>query len=378
MTSKADRIAGSEKHWVSLCLATALLIGVSTQAQAKDEHPNRYIQVNLVSDISGVAALTDPDLVNPWGISFGPTTPFWVSDNGAGVSTLYTVTNDSSGMTHVVKRSLVVSIPGEGNVTGQVFEGTGSFNSDIFLFVSEDGTISGWRGALGTAAEVLVPASGAIYKGVTVVTTGTDKWLLAANFSAGSIDVFDTSMALVGQFSDPDAPADYAPFNVQAIGGKVYVTYAKQDDQKEDEIAGPGFGLVDSFDPATGTFERIATGTDAGGDIRTINAPWGVAVAPDTFGKHAGALLVGNFGSGTIMAFDPEDGEYEGLLRAWNNRPVMIDGLWGLAFGNGGNGGDPNKLYFTAGLDGESHGLFGSLEPTRKPNSKSKSGEHDE
>jgi uncharacterized protein (TIGR03118 family) len=193
--------------------------------------------------------------------------------------------------------------------------------------------------------------------------------LLAANFRAGTVDVFANSatpggpLQMVGQFTDPNAPAGYAPFNVQNIGGTIFVTFAKQDEDKEDDVAGPGNGFIDMFNSQTHTFTRFATGSSAGGDLEEINSPWGLAVAPNTFGSHAGELLVGNFGSGTIMGFDLATGEFQGLLRKPNDRPVAIEGLWALAFGNGGRGGDPDTLYFTAGPDDETHGLFGSLSP---------------
>src|SRR3569833_1262849 len=184
----------------------------------------KYRQVNLVSDLPGVAILQDTNLVNAWGISFGAATPFWVSDNGTGLSTLYAVTNDASGTTHVDKQALQVSIPGEGTVTGQVFNNVGGFNGDLFLFVSEDGTISGWRGALGTTAETLVPAnSNNVYKGVTLATTSKGPVLLAANFKNGTVDVYGTNAALIGQFMDSKAPAGIAPFGIQAISNLVFV-----------------------------------------------------------------------------------------------------------------------------------------------------------
>ncbi len=281
------------------------IASLSTTAVWADQGGNgggdkRYQQTNLVSDQSGVAMLQDPNLVNAWGISFSPSSPFWVSDNGTGLATLYDVTTDSSGMMHVDKRSLEVSIPGDGTPTGQLFNNTTGFNGDLFIFASEDGTISGWRGSLGTAAETLVPGSAAnVYKGITLVMTENGPALLAANFRQATLDMYDASLNLVGEFMDPHAPAGYAPFNVRDIDGLVYVTFAKQDAVKHDDMAGPGNGLIDLFDPMTGKFHRLATGTDAGGKLREINSPWGIAVAPGSFGTHGDQLLVGNFGSGT-------------------------------------------------------------------------------
>jgi uncharacterized protein (TIGR03118 family) len=344
-----------------------LITMVSTGSQAKDDHDKDtfYQQTNLVSDLPGVALLQDTNLVNAWGVSFSPTSPFWVSDNGTGLSTLYAVTNDAAGLPHVAEQALQAAIPGEGSVTGQVFNGTTNFNGDSFLFVSEDGTISGWRNALGTAAEILTTRSNAVYKGVTLATTSGGTVLLAANFAEGTVDVYDGRMNLIAQLTDAQAPAAYAPFNVQSIGSMVVVTFAKRDPGTVDDVAGVGHGLIDLLDLNTMKLHRFVTGSDAGGNLKAISSPWGVAVAPATFGEHASQLLVGNFGSGTIMAFD-ERGHFEGYLEGKSGTPVVIGGLWALTFGNGGRGGVSGTLYFTAGPDGESHGLFGSLEVKRR------------
>jgi uncharacterized protein (TIGR03118 family) len=218
---------------------------------------------------------------------------------------------------------------------------------------------------LGTTAETLTNKAGAVYKGVALASTANGPVLLAANFSEGTIDVYGTNSALIAQYRDSAAPSDYAPFNVQTLDGMVFVTFAKQDAEKMDEVAGPGNGLIDVFDPNTGTFHRFATGTDAGGNLDEINAPWGLAIAPSTFGQHADQLLVGNFGDGTIMTFDA-NGDFEGFLHAAHGGIVRIDGLWALTFGNGAKAGSPNTLFFTAGPDDESHGLFGELVPTTR------------
>ncbi len=345
----------------SLQLAALLSLGgVSAKAAA-----GAYQQVNLVSDLAGAAILQDTNLVNAWGISFGSTTPFWVSANGTGKATLYAVTNNALGVVQVTKQGLEVNIPGEGNPTGQVFNNLGGFNGDIFLFASEDGTISGWRGALGTNAEVLATRSNAVYKGIALASTANGPVLLAANFAEATVDVYGTNGALIMQLQDTAAPAGYAPFNVQSVNGMIFVTFAVQDADKHDDVPGPGHGLIDILDPQTGAFHRFVTGTDAGGRNHQIDSPWGVALAPASFGRHANQMLVGNFGSGTIMTFD-ETGKFHGLLRAPNSHPIVIDGLWGLTFGNGGRGGSPGTLYFSAGPDGESHGLFGSLVPIPK------------
>jgi uncharacterized protein (TIGR03118 family) len=361
---KSAAAISSRKGWLKSSALLALGCGFALSVRGDQDRPGRYLQTNLVADQPGVAIVTDTNLVNAWGISSGPSTPFWVSDNGMGLATLYAVTY-VQGMVQVAKQPLEVTIPGQGTPTGQLFDGTGSFNGDIFIFASEDGTISGWKG--GTTAEVLVPASSAVYKGITMVTTAKGPMLLAANFANATLDAYGTDLKLAGQFSDPKAPAGYAPFNVQLIGNVVFVTFAKQDAAKHDDAPGPGHGLIDTFNPDTQKFRRFATGSDAGGHLHAINSPWGLALAPKSFGKHGDQLLVGNFGSGTIMSFEAE-GDFEGLLRGVHDGPIVIDGLWGLKFGNDGKGGRSSTLYFSAGPDHESHGLFGSLDPVTKMN----------
>ena len=317
---------------------------------------------NLVSDQPGIAQVTDPNLVNAWGISASATSPFWVSDNGTGVSTLYKVTGGTA-----TKLGLTVSIPGAGSVTGQFFNagaGSGAFNGNNFLFASEDGTISGWRGALGATAETLVAGSSAnVYKGLTYGSTGGFSYGYAANFRTGNVDVIKGSgaaPALAGSFVDPSLPAGYAPFNIQNINGTLYVTYALQDGTKHDEIAGAGNGFVDTFDLNGNFLGRLVSGG-------ALDAPWGLAIAPASWGVIAGDLLVGNFGDGTINRFDASSGVFLGALLGPDGNPLVIDGLWGLQVGNGGSGGDLSALYFSAGPAEESHGLFGEIDPVPEP-----------
>jgi uncharacterized protein (TIGR03118 family) len=358
------------KRHLGLLLSTSLATLACLPVFAKDhslgrnheKEETRYQQVNLVSDLPGVAQVQDTNLVNGWGISYHPTFPFWISDNGSGKTTLYSVTNDASGSPHAETVPLVVSIPGDGTATGQVINNDSSaFNADIFLFVSEDGTISGWRPDLGTAAEVLTSRPTAVYKGVTVATVGTNTVLLAANFREGTLDLYDGNSRLLRQFSDTTAPAGYAPFNVQNLNGTIFVTFARQDAAREDDVSGRGRGLIDIFDLSGGRFHRFAAGSRAGGHVSEMNSPWGLAIAPGTFGSHANELLVGNFGSGTIMTFDAY-GNFRGLLEGTAECPLVIDGLWGLTFGAGGASGVATDLYFTAGPNGESHGLFGVIQ----------------
>jgi uncharacterized protein (TIGR03118 family) len=349
---------------VSLMGATGLLAASAAPAAADP----LFTQTNLVSDQPGVAKITDPSLVNSWGISEGPSTPFWISDNGTGLSTLYAV----PGLTPpVTKLGLTVTInPASGSATaaptGTVFNGTSGFSIDgskaIFLFDSEDGAISGWNPAFGSTAIVAVdhgspnPSLNAVYKGLAMSTFdgGT---LYATNFRAGTVEAYDTSFnpTLTGEFVDPSLPAGYAPFNDKVINGELYVTYAVQDAAKHDDMAGPGNGIVDIFN-LDGTFDKRLVSN--GG---ALDSPWGMAIAPSSFGEFAGDLLVGNFGNGEINAYNATTGTWIGALDGTSGNPLVIDGLWALTFGNGAGGGSLNTLYFTAGPDGESHGLFGSL-----------------
>ena len=319
---------------------------------------------NLVTNDQSAnpAQITDLMLKNAWGISASATGPFWVSDNGTGLSTLYRVDPNTNATT---KQALVVAIPGDGSVTGQVFNNVaGNFNGDTFLFVSEDGTVSGWRGALGSNAEVLATGlSSNVYKGAANAQIGGNSYLYAANFRSGAIDVLKGNAGaptLAGNFTDPGLPAGYAPFNIQNLDGKLYVTYALQDATRRDEVAGAGNGFVSVFDLNGNFLGRV-------GSHGTLNAPWGLAIAPGSFGSLAGDLLVGNFGDGTINAFDLTTSTFVGQLLDGAGNPIVIDGLWGLIAGNGGSAGSPNKLYFTAGPNDEANGLFGVIESVPEP-----------
>jgi uncharacterized protein (TIGR03118 family) len=322
---------------------------------------------NLVSDQPGVAKITDPSLVNSWGITESSTSPFWISDNGTGLSTLYAV---PGSMPPVTKNQLTVTInPATGAAsaapTGTVFNVTSGFSIDgskaIFLFGSEDGAISGWNPAFGTNAIVAVdhgspdPSLNAVYKGLAM-STFNGGTLYATNFRAGTVEAYNSSFnpTLPGGFVDPSLPAGFAPFNDEVINGDLYVTYAKQDAAKHDDVAGLGNGFVDVFNlDGTGEHRLISNGN--------LDSPWGMAIAPSSFGSFAGDLLVGNFGNGMINAYNATTGTFIGTLDGADGNPLVIDGLWALTIGNGAAGGSLNTLYFTAGPDGESHGLFGSL-----------------
>ena len=337
-----------------LSFSCAILLTLATTVRAD------FDVVNLVTDDQSAhpALLTDASLINAWGISSSGTSPFWVSANGSGVADVYSVNSSTNAPAKV---GLTVTIPGDGSVTGQVNNSNSSaFNGDNFLFVSEDGTVSGWRGALGTTAETLQMGSAAnVYKGNTVATISGNTYLYSANFRAGTIDVIKGTAAapnLTGSFTDPNIPAGYAPFNIQNLGGKLYVTYALQDAAKHDDVAGVGFGYVNVFDTEGNFLSRVGT-------QGTLNSPWGLAIAPTSYGELAGDLLVGNFGDGKINAFDTTTDTFMGQLPGSGGQPLSIDGLWGLSVGNNGSAGNNQFVYFSAGPDNESHGLFGVIVP---------------
>jgi uncharacterized protein (TIGR03118 family) len=344
---------------VKLAVATASLM-LSMQSRFALAQ-NAYIQHNLVSDLAGVADHTDTNLLNPWGISFSPTSPFWISDNHSGRSTLY----NSSG----TPQALVVTIPPPAGGTppaspsGTVWNNTTGFiatgnTPSRFLFSTEDGTISAWASGANAVLKVDNSTNDAVYKGLAIGSNSVGTFIYAADFHNGKIDAFDTnfSPALVGAFVDTNIPAAFVPFNIQNLNGELYVTYAQPDADKHDDVPGPGHGYVDVFDTSGNLLRRLVS-------QGVLNSPWGVALAPMGFGPFGGALLVGNFGGGHINAFDPATGDWMGELNGTNGSPLVIPGLWALAFGNGGSGGSPQTLYFTAGPNGETDGLFGSLAP---------------
>jgi len=338
-----------------------------------------YTQHNLLSDVPGLADRTDPNVANAWGLDAGDTSPWWIADNGTGKTTLYNVAGGN-----VVTTFTVPGAGGaQGNPTGLVFNGGPGFvvNNGVgtsaarFIFSSEDGTISAFRGnpIVTVVPNANAPAHGAIYKGLAIDSRTMGTHLYATDFHNGKVDVFDTSFHLVtlsGNFTDPNLPAGFAPFGIQTIGNTLYVTYALQDTAAEDEVAGPGNGFVDSYDLNGNFIRRVAS-------MGELNAPWGLALAPSDFGRFSGDLLVGNFGDGRIHAFDPttltSTGEFEavGLLHSERGRPIQIDGLWALEFGHGttavGANGLTTTLFFTAGPFDEEHGLFGSIVLTEPP-----------
>jgi uncharacterized protein (TIGR03118 family) len=347
---------------------------------------NQYVLHSLVSDLPGIADHLDPCLINPWGIVTSPTSPFWVSANGAGLSTVY----DGNG----VAASLIVAIPGSasaqnpgqqcgstalgrGAPTGIVFNDTTAFligaSPASFIFSTEQGVIAGWNGAAGKTAVILADRSsnGSVYKGLALATRSEGALLYAADFGNARVDVFDAAMnlqSLPGAFTDALIPAGFAPFNIQNLGGSLYVAYAKQDALHHDDVAGAGNGFVDVFDLNGLLLQRLVSGGP-------LNSPWGMTMAPAGFGDFGGDLLVGNFGDGAIDAFDPVSGRFLGALQENSGATIRVSGLWGLTFGNGSRanpsaapaGGDAGTLYFAAGIPGpgtvESHGLLGAIQP---------------
>jgi uncharacterized protein (TIGR03118 family) len=337
-----------------------------------------YTVTKLVADTTGAAAQVDPNLVNAWGLVAGPSTPWWVSDNGTSLSTLY----DGTGAV----LPLVVMVPGA--PTGIVFNGGSGFvvsdgtnmGAATFIFATESGVISGWNQAVpppaATQALTGIDRSGvgAIYKGLAIASTAAGDQLYAADFHNARVDVFDSSFNLEstpGAFVDPKMPRHYAPFGIQNINGAIFVTYARQDKAKVTDVPGAGRGFVDMFDTSGNLLARVAT-------HGALDAPWGMALAPSDndgdqpddhdadFGTFSGDLLVGNFGNGMIHAYQQQpDGRWKphGPLKGSNGKALKISGLWGLSFGNGGPAGPTNTLYFTAGPGGGSHGLFGSIQP---------------
>lgn len=346
------------RHVFALCRACSILgLGV---ALALPAGAAPFTVTNLVTDDQSVnaAQITDPHLINAWGISHSGISPFWVSSNGGGLSALYRVDPVTNATT---KLGLEVAIPGAGNVTGQVFNvgnGTGNFNGNLFLFVSEDGTVSGWRGSLGTSAEVLQTGSDTnSYKGSAISKIGDNAYLYAADFAGAQIDVIKGNPLapnLTGSFIDPTIPNGFAPFNIQNLGDTLYVTYAKVGPDGDDE-SGLGNGFVDAFDLQGNFIARV-------GSNGLLNSPWGLALAPKSFGAFAGDLLVGNFGDGHINAFDTGNDTFIGQLLGAGGIPIEIDGLWALIAGNDGGAGSTQAIYFSAGPVEESHGLFGVLQ----------------
>jgi uncharacterized protein (TIGR03118 family) len=319
---------------------------------------NAFHRINLVSDQPGKAQITDPNLVNAWGMSHGPNTPLWVSDNGKDVSTLYA---GATGGAPVAAVPLVVSTPG-GAPTGQVFNDTtgfdvpGSTRPALFIFAGENGDISAWNQSDGTMAVAVHHFPHTVYKGLALVHSPFGPLLLATNFHGNRVDVFNARfhrLAVAGLFRDSRIPAGYAPFNVAAIGNRVFVTYARQDGTRHDDVPGAGHGFIDVFTNYGTLVRRFAS-------RGVLNSPWGLQVAPSGFGRFGGDLLVGNFGDGRIHVFNVHTGALLATLHNRHGHDIVIPGLWGLLQGDPAAGGS-GSVWFSAGPDGESHGLLGLL-----------------
>ena len=353
-----------------------IAVALSTFACAQ-----HYTEADLVSNVAGRAPVTDANLQNPWGLAASPGSPWWVSNNNSGTATVYSI--DAAGAAHIVPVNPApnefVAVPNApqlapGSPTGIMFNGSKTDfllapgEQAIFIFVTEDGTVQGWNPGVNPASTIIknpnsqVPNAdnGAVYKGATIAEIDGKKFILAANFRSGRIDVFDANFKQVkiseDAFDDDRIPRDFAPFNVQAIGPNIYVTYAKQDAAKHDSVGGAGFGFVAIFN----SHGRMLTHLQHG---PWFNAPWGVVLTTEHFGEFSHALLVGNFRGGTIAAFNPLTGAFLGNVLNPDGTTLTIDGLWALRFGNDHSAGLATTLFFTAGINNEKDGLFGTLTP---------------
>ena len=344
----------------SLAVCLSLLAGI-----ASAQH---YTRTDLTADRSGIssAANIDPNLVNPWGIARSSGGDWWIADNGPGLSTLYDLTG--------LPQSLVVTIPppngqtGTAAPSGTVYNYTGAFNvapgnSAFFIFVTEDGTISGWNPQVnGTNAILAVDHSqqGAIYKGCAIGMTNSGARLYVSNFATAQVEVYDGNFKPIthsGAFVDSKLPAHYAPFGIQNVGGNIVVTFVQRDPGSRDENHGPGLGYVDVFDLKGNLLLRLQHG-------RFLNAPWGIAEAPGDFGVFSHRLLIGNFGDGAINTFNAVSGAWQGALLNQDGSQLSIEGLWGLSFaGDNAKSGTATTLYFTSGPNDEGDGVFGSVTP---------------
>ncbi|HEX7736735.1 MAG TPA: TIGR03118 family protein [Ktedonobacteraceae bacterium] len=351
----------------SLLLLLAWSFMVTPQSAYAATH-GHYQQTNLVSDLADQAPLVDKQLVNPWGLVASPTSPWWISDNGTGLSTLYNGQGAKVPLTVTVpppkgSPAGTISAP-----TGIIFNGTSGFTvsengqtgPSLFVFATEDGTISGWNPTVDRTNAILTVdrskvGPGAVYKGLAIGSNADGTFLFATNFRFGDIEVFNENFELVHTIVDPTLPFGYAPFGIQDIGGNLYVTFALRDSARHDDVAGPGHGFVDVFSTQGRLLRRLIS-------HGRLNSPWGLALAPANFGRFSYDLLVGNFGDGRIHAYDPRNGEPRGVLRDSKGHPISIDGLWALQFGNGAAAGATNQLFFTAGTDEEAHGLFGFIQ----------------
>jgi len=347
----------------------AALLALCISFLAGNALAQHYTETDLTANRSGIsnAPNIDPNLVNPWGLSRSSGSPWWASDNGTGLSTLY----DLAG----VPQSLVVTIPppkgqnGTAAPTGTVYNYTTSFEAapgqpSVFLFATEDGTISGWNPNVNQTNAVLLVdhnAQGAIYKGIALASSAAGPRIFVSNFASGEVEVYDGKFHQIktgsGDFTDSRLPKNYVPFGIQNVGNNIVVAFAQRNPGSEDENDGPGLGYVDVFDTKGNLLLRLQHG-------QFLNAPWGIAESPADFGAFSHRLLIGNFGDGKINVFNEFSGKYEGQLLNADGSAISINGLWAISFGGGNTkSGNANTLYFTAGLNGEADGLFGNIVP---------------
>jgi uncharacterized protein (TIGR03118 family) len=344
-----------------------------------------FVETNLVSDIPGLAPHTDPALLNPWGITVSSRGEFLISDNNGGNAALFAADGTALGAPIGMPSPAGSPAGSTGAPTGQVLnstsdfvisEGSSSAPASV-LFSTEDGTIIGFNSAVDPSNGIVAAdqsAGGAVYKGLAMGSAGGTNYLYATNFRSGTVDVFDTNFALhtffPKQFTDPKAPAHFAPFGIKNINGILFVTYAKQNADKHDDVEGPGNGFIDEFTTSGHFLRRFASGTAAGGTLTAFNSPWGMTIAPHGFGKFGGALLVGNFGDSHVNAFSLKTGRFLGQLEDTHGRALVLDGgfhgpstkgLWGIDFGNGEGGAGERTLFFASGINDEADGLFGMV-----------------
>jgi uncharacterized protein (TIGR03118 family) len=373
MSARLPRLRSFTTAMLAVAIPAALAVAVAAPAASARTHghDNEFRQTNLVSDLTTVGAqIVDPNLKNPWGLAFGPTTPLWVADNGTSVATLYGVS--PGGATATPVPAVFTLPPSDSSPTGQVFNPTSGFvlrskagmGPALFIFSSEGGQIIAWSPAADpvvngkATAQVKFSSKTAVFKGLAIDTTRFGTFLYATDFHNGRVDVFNSRFHLVhlpGAFRDRQLPPGYAPFGIRAINGLIYVTYAKQDADRHDDVAGPGHGFIDVFTPGGFMLERLVS-------RGALNSPWGLEVAPRGFGPFGGKLLVGNFGNGRIHAYSLFSGRFDGTLRTQQHMPITIDGLWALQVGTATTGGTGTVL-FSAGLNGEADGLVGALNP---------------
>src|SRR5262245_26807604 len=378
MSSRFLRLRTSAVGVLAIAMPAALAVATAAPAVSARTHghgpDNEFRQTNLVSDLTTVGAqIVDPNLKNPWGLAFGPATPLWVADNGTSIAGVYPVS--PIGPTAQPSRLDVTLPPADSSPTGQVFNPTDGFvltskagmGPALFIFSSEGGQIIAWSPAAdppvngkATAEVKFSSRSGAIFKGLAIASTRFGTFLYATDFHNGRVDVFNSRFHLVhlpGSFRDRHLPRGYAPFGIRAIGGFIYVTYAKQDAAKKDDVAGPGHGFIDVFTPGGFLLERLVS-------RGALDSPWGLEVAPQGFGRFGGKLLVGNFGNGRIHAYGLFSGRPHGTLRTEDHKPITIDGLWALQVGTATTGGT-GTLLFSAGLNDEADGLVGAINPEK-------------